>query len=77
MLFRRLKGRRVIVNLTSGDAVRGVVINHGIIGLRVSSVPDGEEGRSFDLIQSSDGREHLAAGVARIPFWSVLFIQEL
>lgn len=76
MLFRRLKGRRVIVNLTSGDAVRGTVIGRGLVHVRISSVPEGEEGRSFDLIQG-DGVEALAAGVARIPFWAVLFIQEL
>lgn len=77
MLFRRLKGRRVIVNLTTGDAIRGTVIGSGLISIRVSSSELEAAEREFDVIDGRTGKEGLAHGVARIPFWSIAFLQEL
>lgn len=75
LLFRGLKGREVVVNLTGGDAVAGTVIAAGWISVAVSSLA---EARTFEVIpgdpRQPGGR---AEGVARIPFWSISFVQVL
>jgi hypothetical protein len=65
-MFRGIKGRRVIVNCSTGEAFRGVVISARWRVVRLSGV---------DVIDG--GTEGSAEGVARIPRSIVTWIQEL
>jgi hypothetical protein len=64
-LFSHLRGRRVLVTLSNGEAVEGVVLRAGVFATRLAS----------PAMMLSAGADPMD-GTARIPHRSVVWIQE-
>lgn len=69
--FRGLRGRRVVVNTSTGEAFQGVVLTAGWFTSRV-----GTDAGTFGLLDGASPQVE-AAGVARIRHRIVTWIQEL
>ena len=67
-MFRGLKGRRIIANLETGEALRGRVISAGLFTVRLAD---------FEVLDGHGAGPQPAAGVARFPWRRVTWIQEL
>lgn len=65
-MFRKLKGRRVIISTTAAESFRGTVLSAGLLYVRLSP---------FEVIAATGGGP--AEGIARIPRRIVTWIQEL
>lgn len=67
MLFYGLKGRRVVVNLDGGEALKGVVLRTGWFSASLTDV---------DVIDAA-GQVGSMLGTARVSLSRVTWIQEL
>jgi hypothetical protein len=65
-MFRKLKGRRVVISTAGPESFRGTVLSVGLFYVRLSP---------FDVITETG--TGAAEGIARIPRRTVTWIQEL
>lgn len=69
-MFRKLQGRRVVINTTLTESFRGTIERVGLFHVRL---------RDFEVLDTA-GREGLggpAEGIARVPRRHITWIQEL